>query len=519
MRKKLLLAVFSFSTAIGFSQVPEDALRLSWLNPGGTARNQALGGAMGALGGDITSNFTNPAGIGVYRTSEVVLTPGFNFFNTDGSFRGTKASQSSNNMFIGTSGFVFGLPSDPRKRNQSSTTFSFAVNRTGDFNQKVLYRGQNDFSSFSEAYAGEIASSGLSLEQALNSNSISFPARMGLYTYLVDTLTTPGFGTEVVGSPLRYAFERDTAFLLNQENYIETSGGINELAFSFAGSSRQKIFWGVSLGIPILNYEKRVTYTESDATNNTRNYFNEAVLRERFTSKGVGLNLKLGMLFRPIESVRLGAAVHTPTLYGIKETYDADLYADLENYNTPSTVNVQTLNDGFIPEYRYDLTSPWKFLVSGAYVFGEVADVTKQLGFITADVEYVTHSSSRFRDSELDGSGSSAYFNSVNNVIRNIYKGTVNVKLGGELKFNTIMARAGFSYYGNPYRDSELDGKRMFISGGVGYRNRGFFVDLTYVHRISEDVNFPYRLSDKANTFASLNGGGGNVVATVGFKF
>jgi hypothetical protein len=180
---------------------------------------------------------------------------------------------------------------------------------------------------------------------------------------------------------------------------------------------------------------------------------------------------------------------------------------------------VSTLNEGFTPEYRYDLTSPWKFLVSGSYIFGSVADTRQQKGFISADLEYVTHSSSRFRDAELDGSGSNNYFIAVNNVIRDIYKGTLNMKIGGELKFNTIMARAGFAYYGNPYRDEALNGKRMFISGGLGYRNKGYFIDLAYVHRITNDVNFPYRLNDKANTFAEVQGGGGTVVATVGFKF
>jgi hypothetical protein len=519
MRKKVLLAFFSFSSLAGVAQVPEDALRMSWNTPGGTARNQAIGGVMGSLGGDITSSFINPAGIGIYKTSELVISPGFNFLNNNSSFRGTKTGLNNSNAFFGTSGFVLGIPSNPRSRNNNSSAFSIAINRAADFNQKINYRGQNDFSSFSEAYASEVANSGLSLDDAINSNSISFPARMGLYTYLVDTLTTPGFGTEVVGSPLRYALEQDTAFLLNQDNYIETKGGITELAFSFAGSSRDKIYWGVSLGVPIMNYERVSTLTESDASGNTNNYFNETYLRERFTSRGVGLNLKLGLIARPIESIRLGAAIHTPTIYGMRETYDAELFADLENYNAPTTVDVSTLNEGFTPEYRYDLTSPWKFLVSGSYIFGSVADTRQQKGFISADLEYVTHSSSRFRDAELDGSGSNNYFSAVNNVIRDIYKGTLNMKIGGELKFNTIMARAGFAYYGNPYRDEALNGKRMFISGGLGYRNKGYFIDLAYVHRITNDVNFPYRLNDKANTFAEVQGGGGTVVATVGFKF
>ena len=80
------------------------------------------------------------------------------------------------------------------------------------------------------------------------------------------------------------------------------------------------------------------------------------------------------------------------------------------------------------------------------------------------------------------------------------------------------MTRLGFSYYGSPYSDKELKANRMFVSGGLGYRNAGIFIDLTYQHALQKDVNFPYRLSDKANTFAAIKGNGSNVMLTFGFK-
>ena len=81
------------------------------------------------------------------------------------------------------------------------------------------------------------------------------------------------------------------------------------------------------------------------------------------------------------------------------------------------------------------------------------------------------------------------------------------------------MTRLGFAYFGNPYKESELKARRMNLSGGLGYRNKGIFVDLTYVHSLNKDVNFPYRLGDKANTFADIKDSNGNVLLTVGFKF
>ena len=130
-------------------------------------------------------------------------------------------------------------------------------------------------------------------------------------------------------------------------------------------------------------------------------------------------------------------------------------------------------------------------LGSVSYVFREIADTRQQRGFISADIEYVTYASNKVSNADAGSAEDQSYFNSVNSAIKEIYRGAFNGKSGGELKFNTIMARAGFAYYGNPYRDQPYKGSRMYISGGVGYRNKGYFVDLAYVHCISNDVNFP----------------------------
>jgi len=81
------------------------------------------------------------------------------------------------------------------------------------------------------------------------------------------------------------------------------------------------------------------------------------------------------------------------------------------------------------------------------------------------------------------------------------------------------MTRLGFAYYGNPYSDKSLNAKHMLVSGGLGYRNKGMFIDLTYVQQLNKDVNFPYRLTPpRQNTFAELKENGGNLMLTVGFK-
>jgi hypothetical protein len=113
-----------------------------------------------------------------------------------------------------------------------------------------------------------------------------------------------------------------------------------------------------------------------------------------------------------------------------------------------------------------------------------------------------------------------AAFNPFNEAIDAFYKSAFNFKIGGELKFKIIMARLGFAYYGNPYKDkANLKASKMNLSGGLGYRHKGMFLDLTYVHHINKDVNFPYRVNaPRANTFANLKETVGMAMLTVGFK-
>jgi len=511
----MLLLFLSFSSIYSYGQIPEDALKMGWYKPGGTARNQAIGGVVGSLGGDLTSTFGNPAGLGFYKTSEVVLSPGYNFNTQKSDYRGTESSDKKNSFLLGTSGVVFGF-SDRYKKGKSSA-FSIAVSRTADFNSNIYYKGQNDFSSYGEQYAAEVAGSGLTLDQVLNSNSVSLGSRMGVYTYLVDTLTYSA-GTEVISTATRHSLQSGAALALEQENSIETKGGITEIAFGFGTNKNDKLYFGGSLGIPIVNYESRKIFTERDISGNNNSDFSSSTLDETYKSKGVGLNLKLGMIFKPVDNLRLGLAVHTPSIYGLTDTYDATMSTNTENYANADTVSSKFFNNGETSEFEYDLTSPWRMMVSGSYIFSEIEDVTKQKGFISFDVEYVTYGSSRYKTANTD-QADDGYYDGVNKAIKEINKGAFNFRLGGEMKFNTIMARLGFSYYGDPYKTAPQKANKMFVSGGVGYRNKGIFVDLTYVQGFQKDFNLPYLLTDKENVYASQKVTSGTAMLTFGFKF
>ena len=513
MNKKIYSFIFLFSVYTSFSQLPEDALKLSWFHSGGTARNQAIGGAMGSLGGDASATYMNPAGLAFFKTSDFVLTPGFQFGKGKSDFRGTmNTGESLKKGGLGTSGFIFG-----GFGYRAKNSFGITVTKLADFNQNTFYKGQNDYSSYAEPLADEFAGSNLTIDEALLYNSnISLQTKMALYTYLVDTVRVNG--------NLQVITQSENPSIRDQQNLVESKGGITEIAFGWGSEINKKWMAGISFGVSIINHERKTYFHEADATGNTNNNFSFLTYDEFFTLKGYGLNLRGGLIYRPKEYIRLGLAVHSPTWMPLKETTTAGFAADLENRFGPGngydSVSYTTITGGTNLENKYALNSPTKIIISGSYVFREVEDIRKQKGFVTADIEYINYKWMSYGPSSGEmTSETKAPYKPYNNAIDALYKGAFNFRLGGELKFKVVMARLGFAYYGSPYKDSELKARKMFLSGGLGYRNKGMFVDLTYVHRLNKDVNFPYRVNaPRANTFANLKDSGGNVMLTLGFK-
>jgi len=513
--KKYILVALIIGSGKTFAQLPDDALRYSWYSVNGTARNMAVGGVMGSLGGDITATYVNPAGLGFYKTGEFVFTPAFLLNNTKSDFREVSTKEKKNALSLGPMGWVLGFAN--KYKPKKSSAISIAFNQTTSFSGRIHYAGLNNYSSFSEQFAEEFAKSNYTIDEVLNTNSpLPYSAAIALFTYLIDTVSVGGV-TQVKAAP---EYILDAGQALQQDFFKTTKGGIYEFAVAYAQNRDDKWFWGATLGIPLINYSSNTSFTETDTSSNASNSFKSFTYNDEFKTLGTGFNGKLGIIYRPKDYIRLGFAVHTPSFLALTDTRTTTLSTTLENpVGSYSTSSTQFTNNQ-LGEAKYSQTAPWKAMVSASYVFREVENVKKQRGFISADVEYVNHKGSRFSSqNEVPTSSEINYYQALNNVVKDNYKGAFNFRVGGELKFNTIMGRLGFAYYGKPYTDPAFKASQMLLSGGLGYRNKGFFIDLTYAHKIIKDVNFPYRLQDRLNTYATINQQQGNIVASVGVKF
>ncbi|MFT3945979.1 MAG: hypothetical protein QM763_03310 [Agriterribacter sp.] len=510
---------FILCSSVLFAQEPADAIRYSWLTPQGTARAQSIGGAVTALGGDITALYTNPAGLGMYKTSEFVLSPGFSFANNKTSYRGTSATDAKSSFNYGPIGVVWGIPST-RNSNWKNVSVGIAINKTANFNNRVLLQGNNNQSSFSEKYLETLYNNGNPVDMVSAENDFPSSASLAYWTYLVDTTA------DADGNVAGYFSNVSVGSGIKQRQTITTSGGISDFSIGLGANYNDVFYIGGSLNISTLTFTRTSTFREEDATSVTDNYFNYFEAEEYLRTNGVGASVKLGIIFKPVDALRVGINFHSPSWYSFKDTYTGSLTADTENYAGVLSKNSTDLTDGYPGEYNYRYRTPMRIGAGLAYLFGAQGDVKAQKGFISADVEYVSYKGSSFNAQDNSNADDKAYFSDLNKTIDNVTKSAVNLRIGGELKFETLMVRAGFGYYGNPYTNNYFGnaadvtkGSRMNISGGLGWRNKGMFVDLAYIHQIIKDAYYPYRLADNEFNVAKVNSTVGNVLLTVGFKF
>ena len=343
-----------------------------------------------------------------------------------------------------------------------------------------------------------------------------FGSSLAFRTFLIDTTIVNGqLGYK---SLVTLASSANPSAGVNQSYDAVTTGGYQEAAISLAGNMEDKLYVGGSVTIPIINYTRELNYSEKDATNNTNNNFAYFNYHESFNSSGIGAGLKVGMIYKPKDFWRIGFAIHSPQFISFKDEIRSSITANTEGYAGLRTATSDQLNNGNAGTREYNMMTPWRAIVSASYVFREIEDTKKQRAFVSADIEYVNYRGARYSatGSNSDDADLKNYYSMVNDEIKDYYKGNFNFKLGGELKFDPWMFRAGIAYYGSPYADNNLKANRLVTATGIGYRNYGFFIDITYTATFINDVNFPYRLNDVPNTFATQKGNRNGVIMTIG---
>lgn len=451
--KRLILSVIILlgMNHIMVAQNASDALRYSRIFYSGTARFQGLGGAFGALGADFSVIATNPGGIGLFKSSEWTISPSFWLGSSSSSYNGDNANDNKFNFALGDLGFVLSIT--PHKKNNSSgfKAFNFAIglNRQNNFNNRLYMEGPNNASSLMSSWV-DILNSQPGITSSMIDEKYPFDIALANNANLI------GYDTEQ-----KYYFCDAQNGGVYQKKSVSTSGSINEFDFSFGANFQDKLYFGITFGIPTLRYYEYSSFTEFK-TNETVPYFRSLTYDQTLETHGTGINFKAGIIYRPVNWVRIGAAIHTPTYYGnMRDNWYSSMYAAFDSVY-PTTV--QYSPDGY---YDYQMTTPFRAI-------GSLAFIIQQYGLISAEYEYVNYNQARFH-----ASGES--FDDVNQEIKDKYTSPLNIRVGTEWRIQNFRIRGGFGYYGKPYKTDINNGEKYSASGGVGYRGKHIFCDISYV--------------------------------------
>ncbi|WP_156180740.1 OmpP1/FadL family transporter [Rufibacter radiotolerans] len=455
-RYSFLLACLALlgSAGKGFAQNEVDALRYSRTDFGGTARTLGLAGANIALGGDAGNLSTNPAGLGLFRRSEVTVSGGLSFNEVNSTVYGSQAMNSRNNLNIpGFSAVFSNRKADDEEGDWRSGSFGVGFTRTNNFNVRSLYQatGPRENMKFGE-YAAQRANAA-----GLPANSLQ---ELAYETYLIDQ-EDDGY----------YISPNLVATNPFQEN-IQSTGSQNQWDFAYGASFRDKIFLGASLGLSTFRFKQTRTYSETSPATD----INNLTLRDELETEGNGVNLRFGAIYRPSDVLRLGIAVQTPTWYTMTDRFTTSLAV---NFSQAPVANA-SLNQYFATdpgEFEYNLTTPFKASGGAAFFIGKN-------GFLTADVEYVDYSNANLNSDES--------FQDANQNIKSLYNSAMNYRLGAEARLDVFRVRAGYALYGDPFKDSGVDQKKTFLTGGIGLRQNNYFIDAALVYSTYKSVYTPY---------------------------
>jgi len=438
-----------------------------------------MAGAFGSAGADFSTSSSNPAGLGLYKSSEFTFSPSFYSGKTLSEYNNQSSDDQKFNFNINNLGLVFNFDTkkeDVERPGWNNVQFSFGLNRLNNFNNRTIIQGDSPNSSLLNLFTSQANGN-------TSDNLDRFGNALAFDTWLIDTFPVTNSYYSVIP---------DGGVL--QRKLITTTGGINEMTLSLAANYSEKLYIGGTIGFPYVRYSEQSQYIETDAADTIAD-FKSFTYNEDLTTTGNGVNFKFGLIYRINDYVRFGAAFHTPTFYSLKDSYSKTMKSSFDNGNH-YTANSPLGN------FNYELTTPMKAI-------GNLSVIVGKYGMINAEYEFIDYSDARLRSSSYK------YFDE-NQDINNVYTATSNIKIGGELRLVPFSIRGGYALYGSPYKSSINDGKKSFITMGLGVRESGYFIDLAYIYALSEENYYLYSSVPSAvNNKMTAH----NVVLTLGVKF
>lgn len=466
MRNIILLvgasALITASTLSLRAQSQMDALRLGTSHQySGSARYQALGGAMGAVGADYSSTAQNPAAIALFRSGNKVSLTGYymNLGNTS-TWQGNKLSLDNEGALnFDEFSFLTAWGSGTK-----TFTLGFAVRNGGRFRQDVDAttpwdpRRGSSMADYAAARLNRL--NYIPTPGALNTATSSYPYRelpwigvLGYNAGWINHMTSPSPQFQSA-----YAYDDGTGALVESPRSAglrwSEEGGIANYEIAIAGNLSSKFSLGALLTYTNLDYRRITSYSEGFRQRTGRSSFDGLSLDNQLELSGSGVSFSLGALYQPIDGFRLGLSVYTPTFYNLKQE---------QNFSRATGYNLTTL-DGSGREVTYSentpsdaadafaMRTPWRIGASAAYVFGRKA-------ILSADYEYMNYGGMRLGEDYGDGiSYTSDLYAGDNEAIKTDFDAAHTLRLGLEYNLGKRVAlRGGWQWSSAPSYSDAID--------------------------------------------------------------
>jgi len=457
------LFFFSLLTSVGFSQNINDALLFSSESFQGTARYNAMGGAFGALGGDISAINDNPASSAVFKNSLLTGTLAVSGTNNDAEYFGTRTNEATSGVAISQLGgvFVFNNTKEGSKWNK----FALGINyqQSQNFNKEYFISGKSDTSVSSyflnqanglqlqdiqilageyieEAYLDIVSTYGYQYQQAF----------LGYYGGVIDPVVDDPFNTMYVGT--------GTFTTVNQDYYYSNSGANSKFNLNLSTQYKDALYLGISLNGNFVYSERhnRIKENGYDASSALEYVTFDNYLR----TTGAGVSLQVGAIGKIGKIVRLGLSFHSPTWYVLTDELSQRINSNLAD------VDIGFINENQVTVFEdYQLRSPMKITTSAAFVFSK-------FGLLSIDYDYKDYNNIRMR--------SDTGFADTNANIKNSLTGTSSVNLGGEYRIQKWSLRAGYRFEESQYKNKAIMDDLTGYSLGFGYNFGKSKIDFSY---------------------------------------
>lgn len=576
MRKAIFTALLSLTAVAAGAQTMYDGLTFSQNNYYGTARSIGMGNAMTAVGGDLGSIGINPAGSAVAGYSQFTITPNLTISSMNASY--SAYPMGDVDKFINEQGknlTRFSLPNFGATFNWNlgnrsglkSITYGIVVNGTNNFTGKMMAGGRNDKTSYISSMA--VAAEGYDMDflngYSINSNNERVDRGWDYpYNYPDDYAHDPNKGSYApwnvianvqAGALSNFGDSNDPAYywryigateiyektgekdadgnyiynislpgVLSQAYGRNVTGSKYDALLNVGFNFGETFFLGANLGITSLNYNYDEYFKEAaenpsafemDFGEKGKTYFSDYRTRYSYTADGSGVYGKFGFLWRPVDGIRVGGAVQTPTIMEINERWRQDVNV---NYTDASFNGSAKTPEG---DYSYRLRSPYRLNAGAAFTFAGMA-------LISADYEMTDYSTMKFMS--RDGGWNDDTYGKLNDEIRDRMGVSHMVRVGAEFKpMPEIAVRAGYNFTTTPEYVYEGNSKTTLndrinaFSVGLGYSSNGsFFADIAArLTMLSDEYISPYAdyLEDLASPMILNKRDIYNVTATIGWRF